>query len=68
VGEFELLNRLIEIANKRFDGHLTIMKFTTNWRIGFRTPHERDHIDALPVGTTFGDAAREALASVGESG
>ena len=34
----ELLKRLVDIANERFDGHLTIMKFSTNWRVGFGTP------------------------------
>ena len=33
----ELLKRLVDIANERFDGHLTIMKFSTNWRVGFGT-------------------------------
>jgi hypothetical protein len=28
----DLLNQLVAIANARFDGHLTVLKFTTNWR------------------------------------
>lgn len=30
---------LIDLADKYADGHLTIMKFTTNWRICFSTPN-----------------------------
>jgi hypothetical protein len=43
----ELWNRLVEMANKVSDGHLTVMKFKTNWRVGFFTPNEqRPRLDA----------------------
>jgi hypothetical protein len=45
--DFELLASLIERANKDHDGHLTIMKFTTNWRVGFLTPNDRWEIKCL---------------------
>jgi hypothetical protein len=32
------LNILIGIADKSFDGHLSIMKFTTGWKVLFDTP------------------------------
>jgi hypothetical protein len=66
--EIELMRRLVQIADERFDGHLTILKFTTNWRVGFKTPTEREDIDAAPVGRSFAEAAQKALASIGEAG
>ena len=57
----ELWNRLVEMASKVSDGHLTVMKFKTNWRVGFFTPNERKDLDLMPVGKTFADAARMAL-------
>lgn len=32
-----ILQKLIEIANKEYDGHFTLMKFTTDWRCCFGT-------------------------------
>ena len=34
----DFLQRLIDTADEHFDGHVTIMKFTTKWRVGFGTP------------------------------
>jgi hypothetical protein len=61
----DLLNELTAVADKDFDGHLTIMKFTDNWRVGFGTPHDRRDIDAMAAGKSFEEAARTALAQVG---
>ena len=33
------------IANQHFSGHLTILKFTTEWKVGFGTITERDEIN-----------------------
>jgi hypothetical protein len=49
------------IADKHYDGHLTIMKFTTNWRIGFTTPNTRDEISAFSHGKTLDEAAFRAI-------
>ena len=57
----ELFAKLVEIANEEFDGHVTIMKFTTNWRVGFGTVNERFEVDALPCGETFAQAAIKAI-------
>jgi hypothetical protein len=59
--EMELWKQLQEVANKKYDGHLTILKFTTNWRIGFFTPAEREQIDEMAEGSSFAEAARNAL-------
>lgn len=64
--EIRWMRRLIEVANSRFDGELSIVKFTTCWRIAFQIPG--DDILGLPVGGTFIEAARSALESVGEPG
>jgi len=58
----KLVDKLIQRAERDFDGHLTILRFTTNWRVGFVTPDERADIDGIPVGKTFEDAANAALA------
>jgi hypothetical protein len=59
----ELMQELIAVANGDFDGHVTIMKFTGNWRVGFGTVSERCDIDKLAVGKSFEVAARSALAT-----
>lgn len=59
--DVKLLNELRRIANEKFDGHFTVMKFTTNWRVGFGTVNERFEIEALPAGETFAQAAIKAL-------
>jgi hypothetical protein len=59
--DFELWQALCQVANERSDGHLTIMKFTGNWRVAFMSPSDRDDIGSMSVGETFGEAARKAL-------
>ena len=56
----DLLTRLQTVAG---EGHLTIMKFTTNWRVGFGTPASRCDIDQMWEGVTFAEAAEAALAA-----
>jgi len=68
--EIELMKRLQDEANRKFDGHLTILKFTTNWRVSFATPDDagefgvRNFIEEMPVGATLAEAAQKALNSV----
>ena len=57
-----LLEVLEQIAKIRADGHLTILKFTTNWRIGFTIPNSREDIDNLWDGESFEEAATQAIA------
>jgi hypothetical protein len=67
-----LLKLLVEEADAHYCGHLTIVKFTTNWRIGFADPPAEGFVQDeageyrsvyadWPVGKTFGEAARAAL-------
>lgn len=60
-----LWEKLVKHANAEKDGHLTVMKFTTNWRIGWYQPSERESIQDLSVGETFAEAARAALRAEG---
>jgi hypothetical protein len=62
VTDAEWFAQLVEVANKEMDGHFTIMKFTTNWRVCFGTVEWREDIDQMPVGRTFAEAAQKALA------
>jgi len=58
----ELFRQLVERANKENDGHLTIMKFTTNWRVCFGIPGDTlEECRHMPVGSTFAEAAKAAL-------
>ena len=60
----DILSKLAVIANIKFDGHLTIMKFTTNWRVDFGTLYDRGDINAMPAGKTFHEAVANALADL----
>ncbi len=59
--EDHLLERAIEMARLTSDGHLTILKFTSNWRVGFFTPGDREDIDRFASGKTLLEALHAAL-------
>jgi len=61
----DILQRLIDTADEHFDGHMTIMKFTTKWRVGFGTPSQVYRADELEMmeGKTLEEAATKALAN-----
>ncbi|MCW2194986.1 hypothetical protein AB7M45_007759 [Bradyrhizobium elkanii] len=59
----QLMSLLEAQAKSLRDGHLTILRFTANWRVGFGTPSERDDIAKAADGPTFAAAARKALAN-----
>ena len=61
--DLELFRRLVAQAAAHHDGHLTIYRFTTNWRVGFGTPFERADIYVAAEGRTFREAATKALGS-----
>ena len=62
----EVLRLLAICADKHHDGHVTIMKFTTNWKVGFGEPPDHWGYTAeekpMKAGATFIEAARKALA------
>ncbi len=51
-----LWDECVDIANKTCGGHLTLYKFTTNWRFMLDTPYERACIDKAYVGKTANEA------------
>ncbi|MCP1852741.1 MULTISPECIES: hypothetical protein [unclassified Bradyrhizobium] len=59
----QLMSLLEDKARSLRDGHLTILRFTTNWRVGFGTPTDRYDIGKAAEGPTFAAAARNALAN-----
>ncbi|MCK4204257.1 hypothetical protein J3U99_05710 [Brucella pituitosa] len=59
--DIDTFDKLVKIANSEHDGHLAILKFTTNWRVGFVTPEDREMISEMAVGDTFAEAATHAL-------
>jgi hypothetical protein len=62
--ENELMDRLQAIADQKFGGHLTILKFTSNWRICFGSPEGEDlwnDIQKMSVGRSFAEAAQKAV-------
>jgi hypothetical protein len=61
LGDAYLLRRLVAKADASADGHLTIMKFTVNWRVGFGTPANQEDVYRMPQGATFREAAEAAL-------
>lgn len=55
------MNELIEKANEQYDGHFTLMKFTTNWRCCFGTVQEREDIELMASGKTMDEAIKNCL-------
>ena len=55
------------IADKQFDGHYTIMKFTTNYRVAFGTLHANDYdelrevIQEMAEGKTLEEACKRCV-------
>lgn len=66
-----LLSTAQMIAEAHHDGHLTIMRFTTDWRVGFGTVSDRlgdgseglhhPEIKAMSWGRTLEEALRKAI-------
>lgn len=57
----ELMDECQKIADKEFDGHITILKFTTGWKIVFGTPYLYDKTDSLVDKYTKYDSLQEGL-------
>lgn len=61
----DMMDRLVAVAKARFDGHLTVLRFTTNWRVGFYQPDGREAIEAMASGATLAIAGQVALEAEG---
>ena len=57
----KLLEQVQNIAKAEFDGHYTIMQFTTNVRVGFRTPFDREDIENVKAFSTLRQALEYAV-------
>jgi hypothetical protein len=51
--EAVLLGKAEEIAKQRYDGNFTVMRFTTNSRVGFGTPDGSKDIAEMSSGKTL---------------
>lgn len=58
---YRAYEEFVKIANAHYDGHCTIMKFTTNWRAGFTTVDGREDIEKLHAGKSLEDALNHAM-------
>lgn len=58
-----MFNLFIKIANEKYDGHFTLMKFTGNWRCCFGTPSgdSRENIYQMEEGKTMDEAIKLAI-------
>lgn len=57
------LQELIDIANKEYDGHLTLMKFTGDWRCCFGTIDNNMKSYYMAYGETLEEAAEKCIAN-----
>ena len=57
----DVLNALVSECETLSDGHLTLMKFTTNYRASFSTPTSREDIEKMSVGYTKEEAILGAI-------
>lgn len=59
--EMALIDILEKLAFQFSDGHFTILKFTTNWKVGFDTPECRQDVTNMYTGKTFRQACLGAI-------
>lgn len=57
----ELLKQAEEIAKEKYDGHFTLMRFTTNWRFCFGQPYDYNEIQAMAGGKTMIEAIQRGI-------
>jgi hypothetical protein len=61
-----LFDILEEIAKKESDGHITVMRFTTGWKVAFSTPdlhsgHGYEQMSKLKQYDTLEEAIKDLL-------
>ncbi len=62
MNEQQIFRVLRLLAENCFDGHFTVMKFTTEWRISLgKHPDNRGDIEKMPVGASLLDAFVKAI-------
>lgn len=71
--EIDALELLTRLAEAGADGHFTILKFTTNWRVALKTPNlytgdGSEEIQRWATGQTLDEAITNLLVSVAAEG
>jgi hypothetical protein len=61
MNEAALFHKADEIAKGWYGGHLTVMRFDQQWRVGFTTPSEIGDIEAMHAGWTLEEALGKAI-------
>lgn len=56
-----LLSQVIEHANKNYDGHFSLFKFTTNWRVCYGTVCSRGDIGQMHYGNTMDEVLQKLI-------
>lgn len=65
-----VMAELERIARERYDGHFSVLRFTTNWRVCFTTPDTAladGSVLGMAEGKTFAEAATAAIMIEAES-
>lgn len=57
----DVLKECERIANENYDGHFTIMKFTTNWKFCFGQPNNYEEIQLMATGWTMEEAVEKGI-------
>lgn len=57
----DLLNECERIAKEKYDGHFTLMRFTTNWKFCFGQPFNYDEIQMMATGKTMEEAIQKGI-------
>lgn len=62
----ELMTAVTTLVKKKADGHLTILKFTSGWKVAFSTPDldvgaGREEVAMLPAFKTLEEALQHLL-------
>jgi len=62
--------RVMKLAEAKYDGHVTICKFTTGWKVVFGTPYDDDALRAtwmgIPEKMSLDEACTYALQALPE--
>lgn len=57
----EKLEKVIDIAKEEYDGHFTLMRFTTNWRFIFGTLVNDEEIFLMESAKTLDEILDKAI-------
>ena len=58
-----LLDIAQRVARRHYDGHITMLRFTSGWKVAFGTVTERDEIASLEAFASLDDALADLIAN-----